>query len=262
MTIWIISYTICIKSTLFSRTTLLFTMWLLRYFNSDLLRSSMFGRELCKFWWKMLHYRWPKTSSREYLHLFIVMPMIPCHGAKKSYAALPCLTRLPIWMFLYSYLTSDHFVLSVKHEKVINEMPIGLCNDSDYTLSIKLVHWNGHTHDTLSKYTDLTDLSLCGPDFVCDAAYCSGGENYSELHKQNLVLLFEKLTRAMKTSGEMNFPESANCNFTPIPGWKVLLETPYNETRNAYLICRSANKPLPGLVHECIKMSEIQNKNC
>ena len=59
---------------------------------------------------------------------------------------------------LYSYLTSDHFVLSVKHENVINDMPLGLCNDSDYAFNIKYVHWDRHTRDTFSKYTDLTDL--------------------------------------------------------------------------------------------------------
>ena len=80
---------------------------------------------------------------------------------------------------LYSYLTSDYVVLSVKLDNVINEIPPDLCNDSDDTFNIKHVHWARLTCDTLSEYTDLTDLFLHDPDFVCDAVYCSGKENCS-----------------------------------------------------------------------------------
>ena len=115
---------------------------------------------------------------------------------------------------LYSYLTSDHFVLSTRLDNVINEIPPDLCNDSDDTFNIKRVHWDRLTCDTLSKYTDLTDLLLHDPDFVCDAVCCSGGENCSEQHKQDLILLYENLTKAMKRAGEMTFPESAKSNFS------------------------------------------------
>ena len=111
-----------------------------------------------------------------------------------------------------------------------------------------------------NKYTDLTDLLLHDPDFVCDAVYCSGRENCSEQHKQDLILLYEKLTRAMKTAGEMTFPESAKSNFTPVPGWKELLETPYNEARNAYLVWRSTNRPRSGPVHEWMKRTRARFK--
>ena len=161
---------------------------------------------------------------------------------------------------LYGYLTSDHFVLSVKLDNVINEIPPDLCNDSDDTFNIKRVHWDRLTCDTLSKYTDLTDLLLHDPDFVCDSVYCSGGENCSEQHKQDLILLYEKLTRAMKTAGEMTFPESAKSNFTPVPGWKELLETPYNEAHNAYLVWRSTNRPRSGPVHKWMKRTRAKFK--
>ena len=106
---------------------------------------------------------------------------------------------------LYSYLTSDHLVLSVTLDNIINEIPPDLCNDSDDTFNIKRVHWDRLTCDTQSKYTDLTDLLLHCPGFVCDAIYCSGGENCSEQHTQNLILLYQKLTRAMKRVGERLF---------------------------------------------------------
>ena len=61
-----------------------------------------------------------------------------------------------------------------------------------------------------------------------------------------LYFMYEKLTRVMKTAGEMTFPASAKINFTPVPGWRELLETPYNETRNAYLVWRSAKGPRSG----------------
>ena len=80
-------------------------------------------------------------------------------------------------------------MLSAKLDNVLNEIPPDLCNDSYDTFNIKRVHWDRLTCDTLSKYTDLTDLLLHDPDSVCDVVYCSGGENSSEQHKQDLILL-------------------------------------------------------------------------
>ena len=64
----------------------------------------------------------------------------------------------------------------------------------------------------------------------------------------------------MKTAGEITFPESANSNFTPLPGWKEVLEIPYNEARNAYLVWRSANRPRSDPVHEWMKRTRARFK--
>ena len=58
----------------------------------------------------------------------------------------------------------------------------------------------------------------------------------------------------------MTFPESAKNNFTPVPGWRELLETPYNEARYAYLVWRSANWPHSGPAHEWMKMARARFK--
>ena len=58
----------------------------------------------------------------------------------------------------------------------------------------------------------------------------------------------------------MTFPESAESNFTPVPGWKELLEIPYNEARNAYLVWCSTNRPRSGPVHEWIKRTRARFK--
>ena len=102
-----------------------------------------------------------------------------------------------------------------------------------------------------------SSLCLCDPDFVC--CYCSGGENCSEQHKQDLTLFYETFTSAMKTAGEMTFLESVKSNITPVPRWKELLETPHTEARNAYLVWRSTNTPRPGPVHKWIKRIQMDS---
>ena len=143
------------------------------------------------------------------------------------------LKKITTMNVLYSYLTYGYFVLSVKIENVINEMPHDLCNDSDNTFNNKLVHCNRLTSDTLSKYTDLIDLLLHDPHFYMRCCVLFWWINCGEQHKQDTILLHKKLTKAMKTAGEMTFPENAKNNFTPVSGWNALLETPYNEARNA-----------------------------
>ena len=43
--------------------------------------------------------------------------------------------------------------------------------DSDDTFYITRVHWDRLICDILSNYTDLTNLSLCDPDFACEMLY-------------------------------------------------------------------------------------------
>ena len=218
--------------------------------------SSMFGRVLCKFCDEKCY----TIGDQKHTFTFHSDAHDTVSWLDHTICSTVMFNKITSMNVLYSYLTSDHFVLSVTLDNVINEIPPDLCNDSDDTFNIKRVHWDRLTCDTLSKYTDLTDLLLHDPDFVCKAVYCNGGENCSEQHKQDLILLYEKLTRAMKRAGEMTFPESAKSNFTPVPGWKELLETPYNEARNAYLVWRSTNRPRSGPVHEWMKRTRARFK--
>ena len=156
MTIWMISYIICIKLTLYSRTTILFIIWLL-----DILILTCWGH-LCSggvvqiLWWKMLHYRWSKhlPENTFTFHSDAHDTVSRLDHAICSTAMFNKITSMNV---LYSYLTSDHFVLSVELDNVINEIPPDLCNDSDDTFNIKRVHWDRLTCDTLFEYTDLTN---------------------------------------------------------------------------------------------------------
>ena len=220
----------------------------------------MFGRELCKFCDEKCYTIGDQKHLPENTFTFHSDAHDTVSWSDHAICSTTMFNKITSMNVLYNYLTSDHFVLSVTLDNIINEIPPDLSNDSDDTFDIKRVHWDRLTCDTLSKYTDLTGLLLHDPDFVCDAVYCFGGENCSEQHEQDLILLYEKLTRAMKRAGEMTFPESAKSNFTPVPGWKELLEIPYNEARNAYLVWCSTHSPRSGPVHEWMKRTRARFK--
>ena len=78
---------------------------------------------------------------------------------------------------LYNFLTSDHFVLSVKLGNVHAKQLYNLFDDAIEGLDIKRIKWDQLSHDTLSKYTARTDLILYESHNSCDVVYCSGGEN-------------------------------------------------------------------------------------
>ena len=158
---------------------------------------------------------------------------------------------------LYNYLTSDHFVLSIKLDKVYAKQ---LCNLCDEGFNITRIKWNQLSHDTVSKYTARTDLLLSESYFRCDAVYCTGGENCNEHHRQDLVCLYERITRALRSADKITIHKSSKSNFTPVPGWNELLEEPYNEARNAYLAWRGDNRPRSGPVHEWMKRTRARFK--
>ena len=103
-------------------------------------------------------------------------------------------------------------------------------------------------------------LLLSESYFSCDAVYCSGGENCNEQHRQDLVCLYERITRAPRSADEITIPKSSKSNITPVPGWNELLEEPYNEARDAYLAWRSDNRPRSGPVHEWMKRTRARFK--
>ena len=106
-----------------------------------------------------------------------------------------CVNNSTIMNVLYCYLASDHFVLSVKLENVINEMPPDLCNDSDDTFNIERVHWDRPTCNILSKYTDLSDSLPRVRGFwygfvgVCSLTYCNGNFRFTRVSELLIVNL-------------------------------------------------------------------------
>ena len=92
------------------------------YFNSDLL--SVWERVVQILWWKMLHYRWSKHLPENTFHGDASDTVLWFDHAICSTAMCNKITSMNV---LYSYLTSDHFVPSVKLYNVITEIPPNLC---------------------------------------------------------------------------------------------------------------------------------------
>ena len=56
------------------------------------------------------------------------------------------------------------------------------------------------------------------------------------------------------------FPGKTKKHFTPVPGWNEYLSQPYDESRQAYIICNSYNMPRSGPVHELMKRTRARFK--
>ena len=59
---------------------------------------------------------------------------------------------------LYNFLTSDHFVLSIKLDNAYAKQLCNLCDDPIEGFNITRIKWDQLSHDTVSKYTARTDL--------------------------------------------------------------------------------------------------------
>ena len=55
-------------------------------------------------------------------------------------------------------------------------------------------------------------------------------------------------------------PQEPQKRFTPAPGWNQYLSEPYNESRQAYILWSSYNKPRSGPVHEIMKRTRARFK--
>ena len=114
---------------------------------------------------------------------------------------------------LYNFLTSDHFVLSVKLDNVSAKQLCNPCDDPTKGFNIMHIKLDQLNHDTLSKCTASADLLLCESHFSCDVVYCSGGENCNEHHGQDLVSLYERITRKLRSADEITIPQKIKKQF-------------------------------------------------
>ena len=159
-------------------------------FISDLLRLSMFGRELCKFCDEKCYTIGDQKHLLENTFTFQSDAHDTVSWLDRAICSTAIFNKITSMNVLYSYLTSDYFVLSDKLDNVINEIPPDLCNDSYDTFN-KRVHWDRLTCDTLSTYTDLTDLYcmiliLCGMLYVA-GSMCTMNEH---IHRRGVIDLF------------------------------------------------------------------------
>ena len=116
-------------------------------FISDLLRSSMFGRELCKFCDEKCYTIGDQKHFPENTFTFHSDAHNTVSWLDDVICSTAMLNNINSMNVLYSYLTSDQCVLSVKLDNVINKIPLDHCNDSDDTFDIKRVHWDRLTCD-------------------------------------------------------------------------------------------------------------------
>ena len=161
-------------------------------FNSDILRSSVFGRELTKFFEENDYI----IGARRYLPENSFTFHSDAHDSVSWLDHVICsaamFTKISSIAVLYNFLTSDHFVLSIKLDNVYAKQLGNLCDDPIEGFNIACIKWDHMSHDTVSKYTARTDLLLNESHLSCDAVYCSGGENCNEQHRQDWFVFMKQ----------------------------------------------------------------------
>ena len=64
----------------------------------------------------------------------------------------------------------------------------------------------------------------------------------------------------LQKADETCIPKKHKKPFSPVPGWKQYLSEPYNESRQAYILWSSYNKPRSGPVREILKRTRARFK--
>ena len=70
----------------------------------------------------------------------------------------------------------------------------------------------------------------------------------------------ECIMKCLQSADEMCIPRKNKNHFTPVPGWNEYLSRPYDESRQAYIIWNSYNRPRSGPVHELMKRTRARFK--
>ena len=66
--------------------------------------------------------------------------------------------------------------------------------------------------------------------------------------------------KCLQRADEMCIPRKNKKHFTPVPGWNEFLSQPYDDSRQAYIIWNSYNRPRSGPVHELMKRTRARFK--
>ena len=103
--------------------------------------------------------------------------------------------------------------------------------------------------------TLLSDLVL--PD---DVVACSGGQCANQCHVNIISNTYECIMKCLQRAHEMCIPRKNKKHFTPVPGWNEYLSQPHYESRQAYIIWNSYNRPRSGPVHELMKRTRERFK--
>ena len=180
------------------------------------------------------------------------------HGG--SFAAIIQKWRQSQAGVLYQYLTSDHFPLSLclhAPQPVVNVQ----ASDDEYMgVSLLKVDWGQLPVDIMSNYMHMTDTLLSDLVLPDDVVACSGGQCANRCHVNIISNTYECIMKCLQRADEMCIPRKNKKHFTPVPGWNEYLSQPYDDSRQAYIIWNSYNRPRSGPVHELMKRTRARFK--
>ena len=165
---------------------------------------------------------------------------------------------------VYNMAVGDFKANLMKQSIFCSEL-IKFCYENDYVLGDqgklpgqKKVDWGKLPVETVSNYMHTTDVSLKDLVLADDVITCSGGHCTIQVHVDMLSNTYGHIMNCFQKADEICIPKKHKKLFTPVPGWNQYLSEPYNESRQAYILWSSYNKPRSGPVHEIIKITRAR----
>ena len=125
---------------------------------------------------------------------------------------------------------------------------------------LQKVDWGQLPVETVSNYMHTTDVLLKDLALADDVITCSGGHCTNQGHVDMLSNTYGHIMNCLQKADEICIPKKHKKLFTPVPGWNQYLSEPYNESRQAYILWSSYNKPRSGPVHEIMKRTRTRFK--
>ena len=115
------------------------------------------------------------------------------------------------------------------------------------------MHWDQLSIEILRQYRQSADSLLGDIELLEDIGNCSGVNPYKQLHINHLSEVYGRIMHYLPNADKACIPDRQKCPVSPGPGWNDYLAQLYKESREAYLLWCSYNKPRSGIVHELIQ---------
>ena len=154
---------------------------------------------------------------------------------------------------IYTYI----YIYS-KNKNTLNET-LGLVDD-EKLIKFHKIEWDQLKPAILSNYRQTTDSLLGDMELPDDIVDCSGVNCDNHNHINCLSELYGCIMHCLSKADKTCIPEQKKCHVSPVPGWNDYLAEPYKESREAYFLWCSYNKPRSGAVHEPMKKSRARFK--
>ena len=229
-------------------------------FNANITRDSLFGLQLLQFCEDNCYtlsdsVYMPDTSFTFHSDAHDTVSWLD--HAVSSFFMHEIISEMDV---LHNYLTSDHYPLSMCIQiGAKDECPTGLVDD-EKLIKFHKIEWDQLKPDVLSTYRQTTDSLLGDIELPDDIVDCSGVNCDNHSHINSLSELYGCIMHCLSKADKACIPEQKKCHVSPVPGWNDYLAEPYKESREAYFLWCSYNKPRSGVVHELMKKSRARFK--